>query len=220
MTVMAETSGKRARRRKSRPPQERSAATRRKLIEAAFDALYELGYDGTTSAEVCRRAGVSRGTLLYHFPTTADLVTAAADELFARRLDDFRAAFVELPRGSGLAAATVRMLWRVLSGPTFYAWLEILVAARRDPELRRKVRRVMRRFGAMVDDSFAGMFPGASTPIVEVRLAPAVAFPLLNGLALDRIWARDDHAEPVIALMERAAELLLAMTAAPEREAT
>jgi AcrR family transcriptional regulator len=195
--------------RRKQPIQERSVATRQRLLDAAFAALNELGYAGTTSSEVCRRAGVSRGTLLYHFPTTADLVTAAAEELFARRLGAFRRAFGEVPAGAGRAAAAVSLLWQELAGPTFYGWVEILGASRRDGALRRKVRRVMEGFGRLVDETFAGMFPGLATPWLEARLVPSIAFPLLNGLALDGIWSDRARVDETVRLLGRLAELLL-----------
>ncbi|MFD3701862.1 TetR/AcrR family transcriptional regulator [Nocardia sp. NPDC058658] len=55
---------------------ERREETRRILLDAAFDALVEFGFRGTTTSEVAHRAGVSLGALLHHFPTKAELLTA------------------------------------------------------------------------------------------------------------------------------------------------
>ncbi len=78
---------------------ERTAVTRAKLLDAAAACLAELGYGRTSSTEICRRAGVSRGAQLHHFPTKADLVSAALDHVFERRVDEFRALVQTLPNG-------------------------------------------------------------------------------------------------------------------------
>ena len=53
---------------------ERSAATRVRLLDATIDCLIELGWSGTSTTEVVRRAGVSRGAQVHHYPTKEDLV--------------------------------------------------------------------------------------------------------------------------------------------------
>src|SRR5580700_1002942 len=47
-----------------RTQQERSAAMRLRLLDAAVDCLHDLGYSRTTTIEVAARAGVSRGAQL------------------------------------------------------------------------------------------------------------------------------------------------------------
>ncbi len=48
--------------------EERSAETRRRLLDATVACLFERGYAGTTTTELARRAGVSRGAQMHHFP--------------------------------------------------------------------------------------------------------------------------------------------------------
>ena len=45
-----------------------------------------------------------------------------------------------VPAGADRYAAAIDILWSMVSGPTFYAWLELAVAARTDAELRRAVQ--------------------------------------------------------------------------------
>lgn len=58
------------------PKQDRSRATRRRLLEATIDCLVESGWAATTVSVVAERAGVSRGATQHHFPTREDLITA------------------------------------------------------------------------------------------------------------------------------------------------
>lgn len=54
----------------------RGALNREAILTAAHDAIAELGYHGSTTAEICRRAGVSSGTLFHYFPTKQDVLVA------------------------------------------------------------------------------------------------------------------------------------------------
>src|SRR5262245_20298415 len=104
---------------------ERSAATRARLLDATIECVLDLGYARTTTVEIARRARLSRGAQLHHFPTKAELVTAAVDHLFLRRHEEFRRAFATLPAEADRGAAAIDILWTMVSGPTFYAWLEL-----------------------------------------------------------------------------------------------
>jgi TetR/AcrR family transcriptional regulator, fatty acid metabolism regulator protein len=55
---------------------------RDQLVDCAIDALAEVGFQGTSVAEVARRAGVSKGVVTYHFAAKDDLMFAAVAEIF------------------------------------------------------------------------------------------------------------------------------------------
>jgi AcrR family transcriptional regulator len=176
-----------------RTQQERSAAMRLKLLDAAIDCLYELGYSGTTTIEVAARAGVSRGAQLHHFPTKERLVTEAVRYVLAKRLEEFREAFATLPEEADKAGAAVDILWEKLSGRIFYAWLELLVAARTDGALREAVVEIVGQFLDEVQATTRQMFSSQAGAFLSLEMAPALAFAAMQGLALDRIvWPADD----------------------------
>src|SRR5262249_54965869 len=122
-----------------RTQEERSAAMRARLLDATIACLDELGYARTTTPEIARRAGVSPGAQLHHFPTKQELVTSAVQHLFERRHAEFLAAFAAVPEGADRRAAGIDLLWAMFEGATFHAWLELAVAGRTDPELRRRM---------------------------------------------------------------------------------
>src|ERR1700691_5875083 len=113
-----------------RTQKERSEAMRSRLLEATIDCLYEVGYSRTTTIEVAARAGVSRGAQLHHFPTKKRLVTVSVRHLLDTRLEEFRQAFAALPPGVDKHQAAIDILWEKTSNRAFYAWLELVVAAR------------------------------------------------------------------------------------------
>src|SRR5579885_518127 len=118
-----------------RQPQERAVATRAALLDASLECLVERGYAATTTIETARRAGVSRGAQLHHFPTKAELLTAAVEHLLSRRLAEFRKAMANLEPGADRVDSAIDLLWSMFQGPTFVAWAELWMAARTDPEL-------------------------------------------------------------------------------------
>src|SRR6185369_6387055 len=91
--------------RERRTQAERSATTRARLLDATIACLHDLGYAGTSTPEIARRAGLSRGAQLHHFPTKAELVTSAVEHLFLRRRDEFLQAFHDRAAGQAPAAA-------------------------------------------------------------------------------------------------------------------
>src|SRR5688572_1554763 len=103
---------------------ERSERMRKRLLEATVRSLSERGYTRTSTTEVSRRARVSRGAQLHHFPTKAELVAAAVEHVFAARLRDFGELVGELSLKQPLELRAVfAFLWRVYSSEAFYAWL-------------------------------------------------------------------------------------------------
>jgi AcrR family transcriptional regulator len=159
---------------------------RARLLTATAATLFDRGYSRTTTTEIARRARVSRGAQLHHFPTKAELVVTGLRHLFVERTNEFRAAFAALSQTADRVAVAVDLLWGILSGPTFYAWLELIVAARTDAKLRRAVAPLGRQFIDMVQDTFRVIFPDASVPI-----APHFAFAVMQGLAIDAIAVPD-----------------------------
>jgi len=127
---------------------ERRAATRAALVRGTVESLVELGYAHTTTQEVQRRAGVSRGALTHHFTSKADLVLAAVDHLYEEFSDSVRQAVADLPAdGVTRVRLGVELVWARFHGPLFVATMELWTAARTDPELRAALLPHERRLG-------------------------------------------------------------------------
>ncbi|HVJ01081.1 MAG TPA: TetR/AcrR family transcriptional regulator [Sphingomonas sp.] len=131
--------------RQRRSQAERSAGTRRQLLDAAIETLHAHGYGATTTILVAEKAGVSRGAMLHQFRTKADLMTYVVEAVFEEELDRYA------EKLGGIADAEKRLLaypeiaWEVLSRPSGVAVLEILQGSRSDPELAGKLGPVQDR---------------------------------------------------------------------------
>ncbi|MGW6895556.1 TetR/AcrR family transcriptional regulator [Streptomyces sp. NBC_00624] len=123
------------------PKQDRSRATRRRLLEAAVACLAEHGWAGSTVSVVAERAGVSRGAAQHHFPTREDLFTAAVEYVAEER----SAALRTLPVQG--RAAVVAALVDLYTGPLFRAALQLWVAASNEVSLHPRVSELEARVG-------------------------------------------------------------------------
>jgi AcrR family transcriptional regulator len=79
-------------------------SSRDKLLRAAIDLFAERGYHDTTIEAVATRAGVSRGSIFWHFGSKDDLVAAVIDETLTRWLDGITARTRDLQGPEGLEA--------------------------------------------------------------------------------------------------------------------
>ncbi len=175
-----------------------------------MNCLAELGYVGTTSKLVAERAGLSRGAQLHHFGTKAQLVTMALEYLFERRLEEFRAGFDGLPEGAEPAEAAVELLWSILSGPSGYAYLELVCASRTDAALREAIITLNARLDDQVDALFRELF--AVTPGAEDHfdIAWTALFCLLEGLAFEKVVRKSDRrVDRVVTAVKRVLPLIV-----------
>ena len=125
------------------PKQDRSRATRQRLLEAAVACLAEHGWSGSTVAVVAERAGVSRGAAQHHFPTREDLFTAAVEHMAEERSTALR----ELVGGTGTTREVVSAIVALYTGPLFRAALQLWVAASNEPALSPTVAALEARIG-------------------------------------------------------------------------
>lgn len=168
---------------------ERTAETRRALLEATLDALVDVGFKGTTTTEVARRAGMSVGALQGHFPTKIGLLTAAIEFALNRRIEEFEVLISGLDSATDKLDEAIDLLWSMYSGPTFTASHELWVAARTDPDLAPAVIETDRQFSAACDRVYAELLASAEATGTETkpsRIGPQMTFALMNGLAMSR----------------------------------
>ena len=170
---------------------ERSAATQERLLDATLACLVELGWSGTSTTEVVRRAGVSRGAQVHHYPTKEDLVLAAVEYLLDRRVAEYEAAFEGMPPDQRTVGAAFDLLWEANSGDAWEAWIEFAVAARSDPGLKPRFAEVSQRFQQRTLALFSHMFPETDADPELARIGLMFAFCFIDGMAVARMCGAD-----------------------------
>ncbi len=201
--------------------QDRGVVTRASLVDAVLDCLIDHGYAATTTIEVAKRAGVSRGAQLHHFPSKAELLAAAVGQLYERRMAEFRKAIAAVEPGADRLDAAIDLLWSMFEGPTFVAWAEVWLAARTDTDLRIEVvamnRRCTEESQAIFDELFppeAGVDPGF------YEGARAFAYVVMDGIALQRLVPHDGQVAPEVILDTLKAIARTFMSPAPPTTST
>ena len=172
------------------PQAERRRITRGKLLDATIDSLIEIGYSRTTTVEVGERTGLSRGTQLHYFPSKADLLVAAIEHLADERSKEFDVALqARLEQGDDPVDAMVDMLWTMFSDPIYWAVIELMVAARTDPELLERLQAFERSLGSRIYSAFKEL-TGRQGREAKGSLEMTLYF--MRGLAMERIFREND----------------------------
>ena len=172
------------------PQAERRRITRGKLLDATIESLIDVGYPRTTTVEVGERAGLSRGAQLHHFPSRAELLVAAIEHLADERSKEFEAELsARLEKGDDPIDALVDMLWATFSGPLYWAVVELMVAARTDPELLERFEAFERSLGGRI---YAGFKQLTGRGDREARIAVEMTLYFMRGLAMERIFREND----------------------------
>ncbi len=173
---------------------ERSAATRSKVIAAAIQCLYELGYEGTTVILVAKRAGVSRGAAQHQFPSKVDLMMAVTAHV-VEQLTHIRKDFWEnIPKDMGHLSQVAETSWDYHSQPENVALFEIMMATRNDEELHdrfmpfSKQMADLRTYGAesIAEHSGIPMRP-------ELEALVRLHFSAMRGIAMDYLLNKDEE---------------------------
>ena len=115
---------------------QKSAATRAQIIRAAISCIVESSFSNTTMMKISEKAGLSRGATLHHFPSKMDIIRAAVDYLFEKRLQAFRRSILEISKGADMAHLAVQAYSAHLNHPLYIALFELSVAARTDDALK------------------------------------------------------------------------------------
>jgi AcrR family transcriptional regulator len=194
--------------RKKHAQAERSAAMRARLIAAAKASLLDSGYGRTTAVEVCARASVTRGALFHHFSGLSALFAATLEEVCA---DIGRRSHEAAERSDPhhAIAAYVETAWAGFGHPNFKIVIEVWLAARNDPSLRRELDPVIERFRRaatpQLNDKLAAKVGRSVADIAFYRLV----LEAMIGMALGRAVAPGSmpmgHEDQVITLLKQLA---------------
>jgi AcrR family transcriptional regulator len=129
---------------KTRPAQrtanaEMSAQTRARILEATKASLAELGYAGTTISSIAQRVGLTRAALIYHFDNKYALMTAVVNAIYDEMAESYVAGGPQALTPKERIMALLEVAYTLTDSVNQTALIELLLAARRDPEFRAAV---------------------------------------------------------------------------------
>lgn len=179
--------------KRSRSQAERSAATRRALVEAAVRRLIGHGYAGTTVRNIARESGVSPGAVQYHFKSKEDIAIAALAHVFEEVAQRLAAIDPHATSIDERACRIVDTLWEFYGGSRYFAAAEILMATRQQATLHRRIRTCRLALAEAYRDMWDRLMGDTLLDPADRRHLLQFAIATLRGLALLRLHERDSE---------------------------
>jgi AcrR family transcriptional regulator len=96
------------------------SSPRDRLLRAARDVVADDGLEGLTLRAIARRAGVSHGAPLRHFPTLASLLAAVAADGFSRLMATIDAVIADAERAGAAAGGALDPRERLVAAGSAY----------------------------------------------------------------------------------------------------
>lgn len=186
----------------------KSRRTRARILDEAVRVISQQGYAAATNAAVAEAAGITRGAMLYHFPTREDLLEAAIEHIQAQRSALFRSASETLPPGGDVTEHAIESYWELLHRDPFVAFGELEAAARTDPMIRELLAPAQAEFDrAQIGDHFLKMLHAGAGP--RFQASRDLARFMLEGMARSNItYDRDQRIELLLSVIKRATHML------------
>ena len=173
----------------SRAQNDRSAATKRRVLDATLACLLENGYAGTSTNAIQQRAGVSRGAMTHQFRSKQDLMIAAVKHLSDVRSDRVVQALKSMPSSHDRLREGLRLAWAEYDGDLFAAALELWVASRTDTRLQQALYEAEREIGRRQRALFGDlMLADHERPLTRAQVD--VIARLMRGTAVTNILRR------------------------------
>lgn len=196
-----------------------AAAMRQRLLDAAVSCLIELGVAGTTTLAVQRAAGTSRGALLHHFPTHADLLAASVAELVKRNEQAVATSRADAIQPHDKLRAAVNALAFAGRQPAYLAELELWAVARTDQPLKRALIAAERLARRDIERVYAELF-GKWADSEAYPIAAALTQHFLRGLTIsENLRSSPSRREALITAWTEAMRTMLEKGSAKARSA-
>ena len=175
------------------PKQDRSRATRRRLLETTIRCLATHGWEVSTVGFIAGEAGISRGAVQHHFRTREALILAALEHMFEERAALLDALPEPAQDGPERVHAVVRgLVEAIIGGDLFRAALQVWTVAAAEPALRLAVLPLERRFARGVHRRAVRLL-GADDSDPSVRALIQATLDMARGLALADVLTDDSR---------------------------
>lgn len=166
------------------PQTERTALMKGRLAQAAFDLIHEQGYVNFRTAAVARRAGVSQGAQLHHYPTKNSLALAAIEHAYDRSTEATAQRIASLPRDIDPLDALLDDAQAFFLSPNFRVALDILMAGGADATLKQELTALTLRQRGRVERLWLERLVDAGWSLSAAEDLLAMTLCLVRGLAV------------------------------------
>lgn len=186
----------------------KSQKTRARILDQAMRLIAEVGYHAASNPAIADAAGLTRGAMLYHFPTREALVEAAVAHIQAERSTLFRAAADSIPAGADVTEHAIDSYWDLLHSVPFQAFAELEAAGRADPVIQALLAPAQAEFDrAQAGDHRLKILHAGAGP--RFQASRDLARFMLEGLARSTLtYDKDGRKDRLLAVIKRATHML------------
>lgn len=174
-----------------RSQEERSAETRRRLIDAAITVLREEGYANLTISKVTQSAGMTNGAMQHHFTSREDLMLALLDRVYPILQIPFDAIAAEKLEPRLRISRLIDVFWSIYSRPEYLVVWDIALGSRGDTRLWPRVRSYQREISRHVSSEFVRLFAEFNLSANEAERIMAIPIGCIRGVAFLEMFGKD-----------------------------
>ena len=149
----------------------RGEQKRVRILDAAAEVLAARGFAGTMLSEIAEKAGTQAGSLYYHFASREELIEEVLRRGVSLTMAHVRATLDALPPGTSARdrlATAIREHVRYQLAVSAYARASARSTGQVPAEMRGRINREFRRYGAFLDEVIAAAVrEGAVDPGVD-----------------------------------------------------
>lgn len=195
-----------------RTQEERSAATREKVIQATIDCIVEEGLHNTTAARITARSGITWGAIAHQFGDKDSVLFAVVErngEIYRKLVDTTLKDAGATPKER--IEALIDVTWKYINEPSSFAFNELVIQnrARNNPMIMGQQEDMSFRQMQSTWDKFFSEFEIPPTRLETVR---NLTLATLQGLSLMRLISRrpPSFKHEIAALKRSALQMLTA----------
>lgn len=176
-----------------RSQKERSAETSARLMSATIDLLHDRGLARTSTPEIARHAGVSRGALTHHFAGRDAIISASVADMLGKSTRDLHRFAEDFVARGGSSDEIVDYIWRMMSDRLFYVTMEYLPEARHNPGFKADLVPVVKDFHAGLDAIWTALAARTGVDPDHARVVMNATMCLVRGMIAQTILRSDAH---------------------------
>lgn len=160
-------------------------STKRKILDAMYDLVAEVGYDKASIGKICDRVGISKPSVYYYFSSKEEIFTTLLDSMFPSI--DYQRDYSLIVDRDGFKAALIELGNTVIGGyrsdeKRRRVLAEVSIQANRIPAVQeRQTTATNRTMEALKDILSHGVEIGAFPDGTDVMLYVQILYTVLEG---------------------------------------
>lgn len=171
--------------------EEKSRQTQARITQATIECILVKGIRDTSTVDVARQAGVSRGALVHHYPSKTSLMQAALEDLLNREVGSVRDMAMRVKAGELNFDNFLKSLHEHFKGDMYMVTLEYLTNARTDAAIMEVLVPLAARFNDSLERIWEQLVASSEHSSHEKRVALNATLCMMRGMGAQSIWRND-----------------------------